>query len=81
MKTKSKSLLPPSNRVLVLKVGAPPRPYVSVTGIFTIDRPYDWSVFGGDACSAEIDRRKAIFKLMTEDEREFFDKYCRLRDE
>jgi hypothetical protein len=69
-----------SNRVLVYRIDALRRPFIS-TMFGVLSRPHDWSVFGIDAWHAEIERRKSIHALMTEDEREFFDKYCRLRDE
>jgi hypothetical protein len=72
---------PPSNRVLVQIVKAPRRPCVSIISLFTVERPYDWSVFGFDAVEEEKKRRRAIFDLMTEDEQDLFNKYCRLRDE
>ena len=81
MKSDKKSVRRRAARVLVLMVDAPQRPQVSITGCLTAHRPYDWSIFGVDACNEEIDRRQAIHKLMTDDEQEFFNKYCRLRDE
>lgn len=69
------------NRVLVFKVDAPRRPFVSTSDLLITHRPHDWSVFGAEVCHQEMSRRKAIHRLMTEDERKFFDKYCRLRDE
>ena len=81
MKNDSKSLKPRTGRVLVFMVAAPRRPHVTITGCLTTHRPADWSIFTAKACNEEIDRRQAINKLMTDDEQEFFHKYCRLRDD
>ena len=74
--------LPPSMQriILYLNLTAPKRPFVSID-IGTLTRPADWCPFGVEAWYAEIDRRKKIHALMTDDERKFFDQYCTARDE
>ena len=81
MKSDKKSVRRRAARVLAFMVNAPQRPHVTITGCLTTHRPADWSIFTAEACNEEIDRRQAINKLMTDDEQEFFHKYCRLRDD
>jgi hypothetical protein len=66
---------------LNLDLEAPIRPVVLVHGTSTGTRPYDWSVFGVEACHAEVERREKLHALMTKDERELFHRYCQSRDE
>ena len=57
------------------------RPFVSTNNLLMAHRPADWQKFGAETCHNEMDRRKAISTLMNDDEREFFNRYCCLRDE
>ena len=81
MKSDKKSVRRRAARVLAFMVNAPQRPQVSISVCFMTHRRADWSRFTAEACNEEIDRRQAINKLMTDDEQEFFHKYCRLRDD
>ena len=63
------------NPVLVIRIKAPRRPCVSFTGCLMSHRLSDWHDFGVEVCNEEIERREAIHELMTDDEREFFNKY------
>jgi len=81
MKNNSETVKPGTGRFLMFKVDAERRPFISISGCLTSHKPRDWSIFGIDACEEEMERRQAIDKLMTADEQDFFDKYCRLRDE
>jgi hypothetical protein len=67
--------------VLYLNLEAPKRPLVSLAHGGTLTRPADWCPFGVEGWHTEIDRRKKIHTLMTDDERKVFDQYCTVRDE
>jgi hypothetical protein len=66
---------------MVFVISEPKRPFVCTDSLLTMHRPADWHKFGVETCHNEVDRRKAISTLMNDDEREFFNLYCCLRDE
>ena len=68
------------HRVLVFKVDAPRRPIVIISGDQEFIPTNSEFVFGDGACQMEADRRREIYDLMTDDEREVFAKYGMLRD-
>lgn len=70
-------------RVLVHLITEPKRPLVGTDRRFrgNLHRPADWHTFGFDECQAEMKRRKALLDLLTDEESDFLNHYCRLRDE
>ncbi len=71
----------PSGRVLVHLIDAPRRPFISFYGCLDLHRPADWGDIGFEEWEAEHERRRKLHDLMTDDERNIFNEYCRLRDD
>jgi hypothetical protein len=81
-------LLPPTakatataSRVLTVIVDEPRRPAVITLSDRTLFSKDSSTRFGIKACRREMDRRRVIYDLMTDDERKLFAQYCTLRDE
>jgi hypothetical protein len=71
----------PSNSVLVHLITEKPRAYLFVRGCLAAQRPSDIYDLGFEAWDGERKRRDSIRELMTKEEHQMFDAYCRLRDD